>query len=631
MFPVRSSLKRQISEDDQQGPAPSSKKTRAASGQVELNYPFWYTIEEPELNPPLLNPNGPLYQEDGMLKLRMTAPVANVRNGVGLKYDGSLSLNQTGEIGLNVTPQAGLETTDNGLGVKVDGTTIRFTSTGAISAVASEIKVNPEGPIENGTDGLDLKINNTLEVDDDWELGVKLDPNSAIDYNAQGLTLNLDETLLVDTGDDGQTKELGVHLNTDGPITADENGLDLETDASLAVHTNNGQGVLGVNPAPTSCLSVTPSGLSLNIDTNSLSVDTSSLAVKLDSASCLTASSGLGLNLDSNSLQTTSAHALAVKVDPSSCITSSTSGLALNINPSTLAIANGQLTALTQEGETIQVDTRTMTNSSGVIGVRLKSGGPIEATAANGIFLLFNNQDFINDLSRGLSLRTTISYLSPYCYATVGDRSLSTLNATLCAENGNKWRGAVYALMVSCSGLVNCSLETKIAQATVGTIGSASSDGAGAVKYTLILNPSGDSSGQHSQLSYTYFPDVAATRTFLSPDISETNMPYVNLSTASWYNGGNATWPGTFVYFTPYGEGTTFSDSLIKYYVGKVRSSSIGVICVSYDSRIGGNWTTGSTMVITTGTLPIQWTASTAPTYMDSTKGRDNKVDDDDE
>ncbi|QJC19262.1 fiber-2 [Duck adenovirus 4] len=204
-------------------------KRRKAIENSGLLYPLWQQARNPKLTPPFLDPDCCLREENGKLVLKTSGPL--------VQHDGYLRVNFE----------------DNTLSVNTAG--------------QLEVNLHPEGPLIADEDGIDIKTDGTLTVED-WELGVKLDPAEPIDYSSNGLRLHLDETMLV-AKDENQRPALGVHLNPIGPITADENGLDLEFDTNaLEVREQPGRGgELTLRLAPRGPLAVIEEeGLDLCID-----------------------------------------------------------------------------------------------------------------------------------------------------------------------------------------------------------------------------------------------------------------------------------------------------------------------------------------------------------------------------
>lgn len=274
-----------------QTPAPSA--TANGNDELDLVYPFWLqngstgggggsgSGGNPSLNPPFLDPNGPLAVQNNLLKVNTAAPITVASKALTLSYD----------------PESLELTNQQQLAVKID----------------------PEGPLKTTTEGIQLSVDpTTLEVDDvDWELTVKLDPNGPLDSSATGITVKVDDTLLVEDDGSGQGKELGVHLNPDGPITADQNGLDLEIDnQTLKITPGSAGGVLSVQLKPQGGLNSQSDGIQV-VTQNSIEVDNGALDVKVVANGPLsTTPNGLTLNYDTGDF-TVNAGTLSILRNPS--------------------------------------------------------------------------------------------------------------------------------------------------------------------------------------------------------------------------------------------------------------------------------------------------------------------------
>lgn len=217
----------------------ASPPKRQPPTTLDLNYPYSYQPSQPEINPPLIDIDGPLYVENGKLNVAVTPPVSIVNKRIGLSIDNT-----------------SLEVEENKLGVKLD----------------------PQGALQYDTNGIAIVTDSTLQITD-WELGVKIADEQPIDFTAEGLVLNVDDTLLVDQGLSGE-HELGVHLNPQGPINADHNGLDIDYDESLQVTQFDTVYKLGIKVDSAAPLLVTGDGLSLKIDQSTLEVKDGKLNVK---------------------------------------------------------------------------------------------------------------------------------------------------------------------------------------------------------------------------------------------------------------------------------------------------------------------------------------------------------------
>lgn len=339
MYPAS---KRKRTDEDVRG----VKKTRETTGttQLDLLYPFSgnTTDDSDIITPPFISAEGPLYEEGGILKLRLTSPITKVDGGVGLSIGN------------------GLETTQEG---------------------ALQVKVNSEGPIESTEEGLNVRVDDTtVEIDEDWKLSVKLDPKGCIDYTANGLSVNVDDTLIIERDSVGQTYELGVHLNPDGPITADENGVDLEVDNTLVVNQSGGQGVLGAK---------------LQTD-GGLSASSTGIGIKLQSNSGLSLESGLGVKVAQNGLISRTSDGLVLRLDSAGPLSNTNDGLALTSNPP-LSVTNSTLQLNTASGSALQV-------SGNALTIKTNSNSCILSETA-GLALRLGNNSGLQQSSQGLSLK----------------------------------------------------------------------------------------------------------------------------------------------------------------------------------------------------------------------------------
>ncbi|CDO33912.1 fiber-2 [Pigeon adenovirus 1] len=304
-----------LAAEQQQAERRRRKRLRRDATDPDLNlvYPFWYTVEDPHVvNPPFLAPTGPLYDDNGNLNIRLTPPVTLVEDGVGLAYDQSLKVSD---------------------------------ATGAAAGVLG-VQVDTEGPLTVTEDGLDLNTDDSLAVNDDWQLGVRFAENQPFSVTTAGVSLLVDDTLLIAAADEETptSYELGVHLNQNGPITADADGIDLEVDnQTLQVTTNEqSQGVLAVKLKQQGGLSAGTSGIGINYDNEgALVVSDNTLQLKIGTDQPFSTTNGLSLNYDPNSFTvsgvttsgtTTTMSQLAVKVASSNPLGKDNSGLKLVYN-----------------------------------------------------------------------------------------------------------------------------------------------------------------------------------------------------------------------------------------------------------------------------------------------------------
>lgn len=303
-----SSRKRPADSENTQNASKVAKTQTSATragvdGNDDLNlvYPFWLQNStsggggggsggNPSLNPPFIDPNGPLYVQNSLLYVKTTAPIEVENKSLSLAYDSSLAVDAQNQL---------------------------------------QVKVDTEGPIRISPDGLDIAVDpSTLEVDDEWELTVKLDPAGPISSSAAGINIRVDDTLLVEDDDTAQVKELGVHLNPTGPITADQDGLDLEVDPQTLTVTNSGAtgGVLGVLLKPSGGLQTSSQGIGVAV-ADTLTISSNTVEVK-------TAPNGsIGSSTDG----------IAVTTDPAGPITSGANGLSLSYDTSDFTVSQGML------------------------------------------------------------------------------------------------------------------------------------------------------------------------------------------------------------------------------------------------------------------------------------------------
>ncbi|AOW42063.1 protein fiber 2 [Pigeon adenovirus 2] len=534
------------------------KRPRAvgSSDSINLNYPFWYSAEEnTEIVPPFIDPSGPLYDQDGKLNIRLTSPIALISNGVGLGYDSSL------------------ENVNNRLGVRIDS----------------------DGALEVTPDGLNVRVDDeTVGINPSWELAVQFADEQPFSTSTAGIGLNVDDTLLISSSDsDPSHYELGVHLNTEGPITADENGIDLDFNPhTLTVQTNEqNQGILSVFLKANGGLGATESGIGVNYDEQSLHLD--------------------------------SGNDLAVRFAPEQPFTVTPQGITLNIDPSSLQVQNGTLSALTSglgldiDNNTLQVDT---VNNKETLSVRIAPDNPVEADSS-GIKLLYNTGDFFDNGQSGLSAVTPISYLSPYCYYEAGDSSLTDYSSTVRSSGNTNWPIAAYVKVANCSGVCNGVLNFVLNRNNITFLGTTNDSNNNYVKFCFVLNPGGNLDGIHSYVhNNIYFPAGANTPTFMAP----TRTPPPNQTIpANWANWFVAKWVGVRVrFYATDSSGNQAIESYVHYYPALVNGSSgYPVIFFVFEIRLpsGQNWYTGSGLstdyeILNSGPIPFQYLA-TKPSY----------------
>lgn len=191
------------------GKCAKRKKAPRNTPSINLNYPYQTASNETigGINPPFLDPNGPLVDNGDQLLLKTKPPIAILNKAVGIKIDNSLHVDENNQLGINV---------------------------------------DCEGPLDILENGLNIKTDNSLWVDD-WELGVQIAAQQPVSIEPEGITVHVDDTLLIEENTETGKHEIGVHLNLDGPITADAAGVDLEYDSSTLQVTNiSGNNALGV-------------------------------------------------------------------------------------------------------------------------------------------------------------------------------------------------------------------------------------------------------------------------------------------------------------------------------------------------------------------------------------------------
>lgn len=532
-----------------------SKKLRIQpTDTINLTYPFWYTAEDnAEIVPPFIDPTGPLYDQDGKLNIRLTEPITLVNNGVGLRYGPSLGL------------------FNNQLVVRVD----------------------PEGPLDSTTDGLNVKVDDeTITINDDWELAIQFADEQPFSYNNNGIVLNIDDTLLVSgTETDPLAYELGVRLNNSGPITADENGVDLEYDSqTLTVNTNSfNQGVLAVRLNSLGGLGAGESGIGVNCDAQSIQLDGNSLAVKF---------------ADGQPFETTS------------------EGIVLNIDTSSLQITNNTLSAVST-GLGVQIDTNTLelvslNGHNQMLKVKIQNDNPIEADNS-GIKLLYNTSDFFDNGTNGLSSVTPITYLSPYCSFEAGNSSLTQYTQSARSVGGVDWPIAAYVKAANSSGVCNGILNFILNRNQILALGNTDTTSTNLVKFCMVINPSGSNDGSHSFNNATFFPNVTQTRNFMAPVTSPAPLQTIPPYSSNWFV---AKWVGVRVKFYATDAESEAVDSYAHYYPATIQNSGAPpVIFFVFEIQLPSdqNWYNGGNtssryQILKSGTIPFQYMAQ-KPTY----------------
>ncbi|BBJ21556.1 fiber protein [Crane-associated adenovirus 1] len=490
-----------------------AKRKKVATGDRTINivYPLWYEVGESDLNPPLIEPDGPLYDDNGKLNIHVSAPLSKANKTLSLNHDSTLETTEEGQL---------------------------------------SVKINPEGPLEVSPDGLNIKIDDSLHIDDDWELGLKLKEDQPFKSTLNGLELVVDDTLLIDNS---PPYELGVHLSQNGPITADTDGIDLEYDPStLKIQDGINGKELAVNISPNGGIINEYDGLSIKYNPSSINIGNEGIEVKTTGA---VSSTSQGLN-----------------VTVSSPLNVSNNSLNLSYDPNTLEIINSngsQALAVKSTSATVDVDDKTITyNSSNQLSVKLKNGGPIDSDAS-GVFLLFDNNNFINDERYGLTLPVNIRNLSPYCSFESGNPALTDFSAVVRSSSQTDWKCAYYVHLSNTNGIVNGNLMLKIDKSKIINVGSGSPYN---IQFTFVLNLNpANINNNHSNISPpTLFPADPNTITYFPPDPKQftsgfIGIPYIG---GNWFQPPNAY--GNELSIRPSGTNMVFLMSTVNYYAAQV-------------------------------------------------------------
>lgn len=211
------------------------KKTRTG-GTVNLIYPYNYSVGNvSQVNPPFLDPDGPMQDNNGGLNVKVAAPINKANNHIGLSHDASLEVTKDGFLALNYSTECPIITLD---------------------------------------DGIHLRTDTSLRVDEEWELGVNIRPYEPLETTNEGLRLNFDDTLLVSESETVKdTYELGVAINHEGPITADEKGIDLEIDQKTMVVSTGNNPALGVKIKTDGGLASDENGVAVNVDGTTIKIE----------------------------------------------------------------------------------------------------------------------------------------------------------------------------------------------------------------------------------------------------------------------------------------------------------------------------------------------------------------------
>lgn len=515
----------------------SEKKPRAIQNPIDLSYPYNYVPDSSTsvINPPFLNPNGPLYDSAGGLNLKCSLPLDVSNKSLVLRTDSSLETNDRGQLSINVDSQ---------------------------------------GPLVVGENGLDLDHDDTLETND-WKLSVNFAEAQPISVTRNGITINVDDTMLIDRNDQNQY-ELGVHLNHSGPITADSNGVDLE------------------------------------INENSLQVTEGVLSVKV-TPPIITHSGGLTLDTDSTLVLADS----KLKVNALAPLNIQNTGLGVNYDADTMELKNGKLAVKSSALTNIAVNNTMTVSTSGnttTLSVKLKPQDVI-VVDSSGIHLHYNSDDFIDDAARGLSTRTPIQYLSPYCTFKSGDPSLTDFSSQVRSSVNLNWNCSYYLFMANSSGMVNASFMLLLDKSQI--INKGDGNPTNELRVTFVVNPSGDHQGSHSLMrNTTVSPNEPSTNTFFIPNdvivskYTSTIPPLAN----NWFVTDRK---GQVVTFRAKGQEYRWTSSNLFFFPAKVNVSPAPrpVIVLDIWGQLSGqNWYDKYQGTFFTGPVQFSYQGS-VPTY----------------
>lgn len=491
-------------------PCKRPRTTTTASG-IDLVYPYWYQINTSEVTPPLIDPNGPIYDNNGLLSLRITQPLSIVNHSLALLTDATLGVSEDGRLGVVIDPDGALTTTE---------------------------------------DGLDIRVNNSLEVDLDWELGVRFAPEQPFEIRPCGIVLNIDDTLLMEQNDDTEDFELGVHLSHEGPLTSDENGLDIDIDDSLTLVDLNAAKALSVRVPPEGPLAISERGLALNTD-ETLDVQDGLLGMRLNTTGPL--------------------------------------------GPS-----EGGLTVFTDKTLTV-----TTANGQPALGVKLHSGGPVVADG-DGLFLLYNSDDFRNDAGRGLSLAKSLSYLSPYSYLTSGSPTLNSFSAVVRSDTSRVWPCSYYLYMANSSGIVNGMLRIRLDRERISDVGSGTRT---SMSFTFIIDTNEGQSTTHSQMGdIDTVPPNTASAYVPNPEAEQTDYA-IPAPTENWFTRHR----GQIREFAPLGINFEFILSRYSYWVARNTANNQKVVGISVNTNTAtgkNDWYTTNKGSMITGDIPFSFQGS---------------------
>ncbi|WNM88192.1 fiber-2 [Fowl aviadenovirus A] len=186
--------KRKLADPDAE--APTGKMARAGPGELDLVYPFWYQVAAPtEITPPFLDPNGPLYSTDGLLNVRLTAPLVIIRqsngNAIGVKTDGSITVNADGALQIGISTAGPLTTTANGIDLNIDPKTLVVDGSSGKNVLGVLLK--GQGALQSSAQGIGVAVDESLQIVDNT-LEVKVDAAGPLAVTAAGVGLQYDNT-----------------------------------------------------------------------------------------------------------------------------------------------------------------------------------------------------------------------------------------------------------------------------------------------------------------------------------------------------------------------------------------------------------------------------------------------------
>lgn len=245
---------------------PSDKKRKkTTSSDIDLVYPFWTDTSVSLVNPPFVT--GPLYDDNGYLNVRTSAPIQSVGSSLSLVYDNSLALNG-GKLGVKIDPNGPLDETDHGLSLAIGNGLDEDEFTGLT------VKPDPNGPIEVSSSGVSVVYDpSTLTVvemtpNSQKTMKVLVNPDGAIATEG-GLGVKFDTDALEVT-----EEGLSIKIKENGPITIEPDaGLDIDIDSTLVItQDSTGTNNLCVNLSPTGCIGTSSSGIRIQYDENSFTV-----------------------------------------------------------------------------------------------------------------------------------------------------------------------------------------------------------------------------------------------------------------------------------------------------------------------------------------------------------------------